>query len=247
MKSIGNPSSGARKSHGVLLELSIGGCEELMELPCQILDSWAPTIEYLELIELRSLKNLPVLIDCLAKSSSHLKVLTILGVPKLMAASVGGIESWDLSSLKILSIDVSVEWSREASVGIAETVDGMLQRCCNSLHDLLFAGMENWEWFPQSIQYLTILQFLRLKNIGAEELPQWLGNLSSLRELYLKSCNKLKRLPFVDAFKHLTKLKHLEIIDCPELHIDSDWCSHHPQLEIKVDGQPVSTFLQARD
>ncbi|XP_042030920.1 putative disease resistance protein RGA3 isoform X1 [Salvia splendens] len=226
LKSIGNPSCGARQSQGIFHWLNIVDCGELMELPCQMLEWWAPTISCLELRGLRRLKNLPRLIDCLAKSSTRLSILKIVGVPKLMAASTGSVESWDLSSLKVLYIDVSVEWSREDSVGIAETVEGMLQRCCNSLTRLQLKGVENWEWLPQSIQNLTLLWSLELGNIGVEELAQWLGNLSSLTELHLQNCNKLKRLPSMDA------LKHLIINDCPELHIDSEWRNHHPHLKI---------------
>ncbi|XP_042026382.1 disease resistance protein RGA2-like isoform X1 [Salvia splendens] len=227
LKSIGNPSGEARQSQGILRRLSIRRCGELMELPCEMLESWAPTIEDLVLEGLRRLKNLPMLIDCLAKSSRRLIQLTIRGVPKLKGASSGSVESWDLSSLKSLSMDVSVEWTREDSVGIAETVEGMLQTCSNSLRYLSLKGMENWEWLPQSIQHLTVVYSLELENIGVEELPQWLGNLSSLRWLYLWNCNKLKRLPSVDT------LKYLEISDCPELRIDLEWRSHHRHLEIK--------------
>ncbi|XP_047978437.1 putative disease resistance protein RGA1 [Salvia hispanica] len=237
LMSIGNPSGGARQSQGILCWLSIAECGELMEFPCQMLESWAPTVELLRLEGLRRLKNLPMLIDCLAKSSLRLEELTIKGVPKLMAASIGSgsVESWDLSSLKCLSIDVSVEWSREDSVGIAETVEWMLRGCCNSLDYLYLSGCPNhWEWLPQSIQNLTVLVELKLENIGVEELPQWLGNLSSLKKLYLLSCNKLKRLPSVDALKHLTKLEELYIKDCPELQIDSEWRDHHGHLKINV-------------
>ncbi|KAG6393579.1 hypothetical protein SASPL_147823 [Salvia splendens] len=233
LKSIGNPSGGARQSQGIFRWLNIVDCGELMELPCQMLESWAPTIEDLRLVGLRRLKNLPMLIDSLAKSSTCLTYLIIIGVPKLMAASSGSVESWDLSSLSTLSIDVSVEWSREDSVSIAETVDGMLQRCCNTLSGLKLKGVENWEWLPQSIQNLTALYWLTLENIGVEELAQWLGNLSSLTELFLRNCNKLKRLPSMDA------LKELDVNDCPELRIDSEWRNHHRHLEIRVDGQPV--------
>ncbi|KAG6395420.1 hypothetical protein SASPL_146065 [Salvia splendens] len=236
LKSIGNPSGGGRQSQAILRQLIIKECGELMELPCEMLESWAPTIEDLVLVELRRLKNLPMLIDCLAKSSTRLTRLTIRGVPKLKGASSGSVESWDLSSLKTLSIDVSVEWSREDSVGIAETVEGMLQRCCNSLTYLQLKGMENWEWLPQSIQYLISVSLLELSNIGVEELPQWLRNLSSLRRLYLRCCNKLKRLPSVDDSN---KLGGLEISDCPELHIDSEWRRQHGHLKINVDGQRV--------
>ncbi|XP_047975681.1 disease resistance protein RGA2-like isoform X2 [Salvia hispanica] len=233
LKSIGNPSCGARQSQQILRRLMIVWCGELMELPCQMLESWAPTIEDLYLEGLGRLKNLPMLVDCLAKSSTRLTELEIEGVPKLMAATNGSVESWDLSRLKRLKIDVSVEWSREDSVGIAQTVEGMLQRCGNSLRYLNLKGVENWEWLPQSIQYLTGLYELMLKNIGVEELPQWLGNLSSLTELYLWNCNKLKLLPSVGA------LKLLEIRDCPELRIDLEWRNHYRHLKIYVDGQPV--------
>ncbi|XP_047974966.1 disease resistance protein RGA2-like isoform X3 [Salvia hispanica] len=263
LTSIGNPSGGARQSQWILHELSIKGCIELTELPCQMLESWAPTIEDLKLEGLRSLKNLPLLIDCLSKSATPLTQLTIKGVPKLMAANSGSVESWHFSSLKSLEIDVSVEWSREDSVGIAETVEGILQRCRNSLTSLHLKGVENWEWVPQSIHNLTVLDKLRLENtgieelrqsiqnltllvelklenIGIEELPQWLlGNLSSLTRLYLWNCNKLKCLPSMDAMKHLTKLKGLYISNCPELRIDSEWRNHHQHVYIEVDGKHV--------
>ncbi|KAL1535455.1 disease resistance protein RGA2-like [Salvia divinorum] len=230
LKSIGNPSGEARQSQGILLRLHITRRGELMELPCQMLKSWAPTVEYLELAGLRSLENLSMLIDCLARSSTRLTILKIRGVPKLMAASV---ESWDLGSLKSLELDMSVEWSREASAGIAETVEGMLQACCNSLTTLSLKGVENWEWLPKSIENLTLLKWLTMENIGVEELPQWLGNLSSLVSLSLHSCNKLKRLPSV------TELKVLHIRDCPELRIDSELRNHHHRVLIRVDGQPM--------
>ncbi|XP_047981113.1 leucine-rich repeat-containing protein 7-like [Salvia hispanica] len=263
LKSIGNPSGGARQSQGILRELSIAECRELMEWPCEMLESWAPTIEELKLEGLRRLKNLPMLIDCLAKSSTRLGRLAIKGVPKLMAVSSASVESWDLSRLVSLHIDVSVEWSKEASVGIAEIVEGILQRCCNSLLELQLKGVENWGWLPQSIQHLTVLEWLTLENIGVEELPQsiqhlaaerldlenigveelpqWLGNLSSLKELNIYSCNKLKRLSFVDALNHPSKLEELHIKDCPELRIDSEWRNRHSHhhLNIMVDGQHV--------
>ncbi|XP_047981028.1 disease resistance protein RGA2-like isoform X1 [Salvia hispanica] len=239
LKSIGNPSGGARQSQGILRALIIENCRELVELPCEMLESWTSTIDEIVLEGLRSLKNLPMLIDCLAKSFTRLTYLKILGVPKLMAASIGSVESWDLSSLRALLIDVSVEWSIEDSVGIAETVERMLRGCCNSLARLELKGMENWGWMPQSIQHLTALNMLVLENIGVEELLQWLGNLSSLKSLILFSCNKLKRLPYVDALNHLTKLESIYISDCPELCIDSEWRNHHPHLEVEVDGQPI--------
>ncbi|XP_042027581.1 putative disease resistance protein RGA1 [Salvia splendens] len=236
LKSMGNPSCGGGENQGILRELRISNCGELMELPRQMLELWGPTIEELELEGLRSLKNLPMLVDCMAKSSTRLTTLIIMGVPKLMPA--GSVESWNLGSLKTLMIDVSEEWSRENCVGINETVNGILEGCCNSLEWLILRGVENWEWLPQSIQRLTSLYWLELKNIGIEELPQWFGNLSALKMLDLYGCTKLRCLPSVDAFKPLTKLTMLEIKNCPKLSIDSEW-RNHPNLKIKVDGDRI--------
>ncbi|XP_042030508.1 putative disease resistance protein RGA3 isoform X1 [Salvia splendens] len=232
LKWIETPSRGAKKYQGILRKLRIEGCEKLVEFPRQVLESSAPTIETLVLKGLKSLKNLPMLIDCLAKSSPCLEELTIRGVPNFMAS--GFIESWDLGRLKKLKIDVSLEWSRENSVGIGETVEGMLQGCGNSLFYFSLKGVENWEWMPQSFQHLTALSSLMLENIGVQELPQWLGNFSNMYDLTLVGCKKLKCLPSVDALKHLTDFRRLQIIDCPELCIDSEW-RNHPNLDI-IDG-----------
>ncbi|XP_047970547.1 putative disease resistance protein RGA3 [Salvia hispanica] len=117
LKSIGNP----RKYQGILRKLVIVRCTELMEIPYQILESSAPTIKTLALEGLRRLKNLPMLIDCLAKSSPRLTQLTIKGVPNFMAS--GTIESWSFGRLKTLEIDVSVEWTMETSARIRDTVE----------------------------------------------------------------------------------------------------------------------------
>ncbi|XP_047965464.1 putative disease resistance protein RGA1 [Salvia hispanica] len=110
LKSMGKPSCGEGENQGTLRRLSIIDCGELRELPCQMLESWAPTIEELKLQGLRSLMNLPMLIDCLAKSS-HLTNLTIRGVPKLMSA--GSVESWDLGKLE------DFKYRCECGVGVA--------------------------------------------------------------------------------------------------------------------------------
>ncbi|XP_057772127.1 disease resistance protein RGA2-like [Salvia miltiorrhiza] len=236
VKSIGNPSGREGQSQGILRWLAIEGCEGLMVLPRQMLESWAPTIESLELWGLSSLQNLPMVIECLAKAVS-LRMLTIIGVPKLFMCT-DSVKSWGLGCLKRLEIDVSWEWSMESSVGIKQTVDALLQPCCNSLTWLVLRGVENWEWLPESIQHLTALYRLELHNLGVEELPEWLGNLPSLRELRLYRCNKLRRLPscWGDA------LEDLVIRDCGELRIDpipAEWHNNFPNLTVWVDGRKI--------
>ncbi|XP_057772408.1 disease resistance protein TAO1-like [Salvia miltiorrhiza] len=226
VKSIGNPSGREGQSQGILRELRIQSCEGLMVLPRQMLESWAPTIESLELNGLSSLENLPLVIDCLAKAAS-LRELTIVGVPKFFM-STDSVKSWGLGCLRELQIDVSEEWSMESSVGIKQTVDALLQPCCNSLISFELKGVENWEWLPESIQHLTALDWLELHNLGVEELPEWLGNLPSLGWLYINSCNKLRRLPscWGDA------LEELHIDNCGELEELPEWLRKLPSLRV---------------
>ncbi|XP_057781493.1 putative disease resistance protein RGA3 [Salvia miltiorrhiza] len=125
-----------------------------------------------------------------------------------------------------------------------ETVDGILQGCCHSLYELYLWGMESWECMPESIQHLTALTSLCLIDFGMEELPEWFGNLSSLKSLQLYNFKRLRRLPSMDAMRRLTTLKRLVIKRCPELVIkseaDYEWpkVSHIPHIEID-DRPPI--------
>ncbi|RXH85046.1 hypothetical protein DVH24_041814 [Malus domestica] len=49
---------------------------------------------------------------------------------------------------------------------------------------------------------------------GVETVPEWLGSLTSLKELRILSCNNLKSLPSVQAMQHLTNLQTLYISGC---------------------------------
>ncbi|XP_057781718.1 disease resistance protein RGA2-like [Salvia miltiorrhiza] len=219
--------SGGEQSQGSftsLREIWISGCKALEHLPCEMLGF---SLEKLSLVELSSLKNLPRLIDCLPKLP-RLTELRVEGVPKFMATC--GLEISPFPSLRRISIDVSM--------GV-ETVDAILQGCCHSLYSLTLTGMESRECLLESIQLLTALSRLKLNNFGMKELPEWFGNLSSLKELWLCNCKRLRRLPSMDAMHRLTTLKKLYIMGSPELVIksdaaDSEWpkVSHIPNINI---------------
>ncbi|XP_057781683.1 disease resistance protein RGA2-like [Salvia miltiorrhiza] len=217
----------SQRSFTSLGKIWINGCKALEYLPCEMLGFY---LEELGLVNLSSLKNLGRVIECLPRLP-RLTQLQIRGVTKLMATC--GLEISPFPSLRRISIDVSM--------GV-ETVDAILQGCCHSLDKLDLIGMESCECLPESIQYLTALSVLVLKNFGMEELPEWFGNLSSLETLSLWNCKRLRRLPSMDAMQRLTTLKKLNIMDCPELVIkreaaDSEWpkLSHIPR--ILIDGR----------
>ncbi|KAH0992149.1 hypothetical protein GBA52_003632 [Prunus armeniaca] len=61
-----------------------------------------------------------------------------------------------------------------------------------------------------------------------DSFPEWLGGLTSLRLLNIKSCKNLMHLPTVRAMQRLTKLKTLTIYDCPLL---KERCTNERGLE----------------
>ncbi|KAL1535338.1 disease resistance protein RGA2-like [Salvia divinorum] len=236
-------SQSQSQSQGLLHHVEICECNALVYFPCEILQS---SLEKLKLNSLSSLQNLPSLIDFLPKLP-HLKELTIIGVPQFKTTCFVEIPP-SFSSLTLLKIDVSMGGSREA-------VDGILQGCSShSLQLLELKGMENWENLPESIQHLNGLALLKLENYAMEELPEWLGNLSSLQLLEVFYCKKLRRLPSMDAMRRLTRLKLLHISGCPEICIeqqadavDSQWpnISHIPN--IMIDGDKVVDIAYSKE
>jgi aquaporin TIP len=50
-----------------------------------------------------------------------------------------------------------------------------------------------------------------------EALPEWLGDLASLREILIEKCPKVSSLPETESIQHLAKLNKLHIVDCPTL------------------------------
>ncbi|XP_047958467.1 putative disease resistance protein RGA1 [Salvia hispanica] len=222
---------GAQQSQGSLTclkRMKICGCEALLYFPCEMVGS---LLEELELKNLSSLKNLPGIIDCLPKWS-RLTRLEIIGVSRLMATY----------SNNLLKIDVSME-------GSMETVDGLLQACySHSLWQLKLKGREAWGNLPESIQHLTSIEWLEIENYGMEELPEWLGSLSSLGVLNIYDCKKLRRL---HALRGLTSLHVLDIKGCPEISIeqqsdaaDSQWPKH--MNNIWIDGDMLERVLEER-
>lgn len=93
---------------------------------------------------------------------------------------------------------------------------------------------------PEQLQHfktLQVLQIVKFENL--ESLPDWIGNLSSLKKLGLHKCKRLKELAAADAMKRLTKLRYLKIEKCPLLKqaIEIDWTERHKIYHIQVDTE----------
>ncbi|XP_042030776.1 putative disease resistance protein RGA3 [Salvia splendens] len=242
-----------------LSKLMIWKCSNLREIPDGL-----GTLNSLKVFRIGDCPNLKWIGDLgVQQSQESLRSLTSLGIWKceallylpceMLGSSLKDLGLRDLSSLENLPEIIacllkspclsSLEWlSIDASVGgLMDIVNG-----CSSLYVLELEGMESWENLPESIQYLTTLSNLWLENFGMEELPEWLGNLSSLWELRIRNCKKLRRLPSLDAMRRLTELFSLSIEGCPEICVeeasdaaDSQWpnISHIP--DIFIDGRRI--------
>jgi len=83
------------------------------------------------------------------------------------------------------------------------------------LHSLrhLELGMGDLKQFPEAIQHLTSLEHLELSSLTV--LPEWIGQLSALRQLYIWHCPALQYLP--QSIQRLTALEELYIYGCPGL------------------------------
>ncbi|KAI3470299.1 hypothetical protein Pfo_026962 [Paulownia fortunei] len=236
LKSIPYPSDGQSQGFTSLRHLQIGCCEGLTNLPCEMLESCVPSLEWLSLFGLISLVNTPTVIGHLQKMP-HLTFLGVFNVPK---CTNFGMEIGSLISLQELCIGY---WSDSwYYVSFEKTLDGIVQGL-QSLRRLTLYGMEHWDCLPDQLQHLTSLSLLALYGFGIEALPEWFGNLSSLEVLYLSSCEKLGHLPSKEAMQRLTKLTELHIIDCPILKQrcieqqsddDSEWpkISHIPEVHM---------------
>ncbi|XP_047962108.1 disease resistance protein RGA2-like [Salvia hispanica] len=221
---------GAQHSQGSLTclkRLEICECKALLYIPCEVIGS---LLEELQLENLSSLKNLPEIIDRLPKLP-RLTRLDIIGVSRLGGRSCN----------HDLYIDASMG-------GSMETVDGLLQGCySHSVNQLQLKGREAWGNLPESTQHLSSLYFLSIENYGMEELPEWLGNLSSLRVLWLYDCKKLRSL---HALRGLTSLQHLYIRGCPEISgieqqsdaADSQWPNISHIRNIYIDEEIISEY-----
>ncbi|KAK1653586.1 hypothetical protein QYE76_071391 [Lolium multiflorum] len=84
------------------------------------------------------------------------------------------------------------------------------------------------KWLNENMWQLTRLELIDCKNMAS--LPHWLGELTSLKELFLLNCDVLCSLP--ESIQQLTRLENLKIWGCPELnHLGERVCLLPSSLE----------------
>uniref|UniRef100_A0A803LUY7 R13L1/DRL21-like LRR repeat region domain-containing protein n=1 Tax=Chenopodium quinoa TaxID=63459 RepID=A0A803LUY7_CHEQI len=87
-----------------------------------------------------------------------------------------------------------------------------------SLRQIILDGYPDVKSVPGQIQLFSNLKVISIWNFDIlEQLPDWIGNLSSLEELSLYQCKNLKFLPSKQVMLSLTEFWHLNVADCPLL------------------------------
>ncbi|XP_073148461.1 putative disease resistance protein RGA3 [Henckelia pumila] len=175
-----------------LLRFKIYYCNNLVSI--QILKGLS-ALQHMDISLCRELRELE---GEMQESSTSLEFLKISECPKLRSIPNG------MDCLNKLS---------ELSIGpISEETDGLnlLNESLKGPHPLLrkleLYGNRKWESLPYELQHLTALVYLKVYGFGIEAVPEWFSNLSSLEELTLFHCGKLKD---VRCLRHLTRLRKL--------------------------------------
>ncbi|GMJ08868.1 hypothetical protein like AT3G14470 [Hibiscus trionum] len=95
---------------------------------------------------------------------------------------------------------------------------GRIHHLHSSLKELTLFGWYKPCSLPHQIQHLISLERLEIWNFnGLKALPDWFGNLSSLRILWLLDCNNLVHLPSKEALQGLHNLHTFDVSLCPQL------------------------------
>ncbi|KAB2596590.1 protein suppressor of npr1-1 [Pyrus ussuriensis x Pyrus communis] len=88
-----------------------------------------------------------------------------------------------------------------------------------SLNTLDLCGCSNLEMFPEISEVMENLSVLNLSESKVKELPSSINNLTRLRFLVLKDCKELKSLP---SSIHMKSLKTLDLSGCSSLEMFSE-------------------------
>ncbi|TQD75161.1 hypothetical protein C1H46_039301 [Malus baccata] len=236
-----------------LQKLRIWFCNELTSIPA--LPQQCPSLQELDIrgcpklswfgVKSRRVEKEEKCISL--QSTSDLRTMTSL--LHLSIINCERLESW-VSSLQFPFSLESLMIRGIPNLQILPSLDHL-----NSLRYLEIGGFwEELDSFPDfevgSLMHLTELRLYGWPKL--KSLPEWLGSLTSLTELFIQDCKNLMNLPSVQAMQRLTKLQTLRIYRCHPLleercrrDIGTDWpkISHIPNITSKFLNYLFASFI----
>ncbi|GKV45243.1 hypothetical protein SLEP1_g52352 [Rubroshorea leprosula] len=189
-----------------LKELTVRGCHGLMSFPNL---HGLSSLQTLWISNCGGLRSLPSgLPSCTALEKLYISNCdNLISIPDDLRRSWSTPNPASLARLKKLTIGgFSTELKEFPDLGFIGSHLEVLT---------LIAWGEPRERLPYQIQNLTALKSLGIRDFyGLEALPNWFGNLSSLKTLEISNCKSLKHMK---AIQRLSKLESLYIDGCPKL------------------------------
>ncbi|KAI3950126.1 hypothetical protein MKW98_008571, partial [Papaver atlanticum] len=180
------------------------------------------TLKSLDLFGFGSLRKLMIMfgdsqdcigaIECIINKNSGIEYL-----PKLEYLDIGSFFE-ELESFPFPNANVEEEGDYFPSLRELNLLEGTKIKC-----------------LPDQIQYITSLQTLTIDGFNSlVALPEWLGNLASLKELKLYNCENLKYLPSQEQMLRLTSLQLLALFDSQVL---MDRCKEGGEEAYKISSK----------
>ncbi|KAK8511432.1 hypothetical protein V6N12_038036 [Hibiscus sabdariffa] len=188
-----------------LSELKLDGCKRLTSLPSGL--STCTSLRCLFISHCSNLESIPEDVGQL-NSLEELCIVYCGSLKRLPEESLGC-----LTGLKTLRLGPFSEELQEFP-GL-----GSIHYLHSSLKQLRLNGWETLQCsLPHQLQHLTALEQLEIEYFyGLKVLPEWLGNLSSLRILKFIFCKNLVHLPSKEALQRLSNLHSFHIFGCPHV------------------------------
>ncbi|XP_052725250.1 putative disease resistance protein RGA4 isoform X2 [Vigna angularis] len=119
----------------------------------------------------------------------------------------------------------------------------------SKLTSLLDVSIDYCPTLPYGLQRVPSLRTLDIIFCKCTSLPDWLGDMTSLQELFILDCGELRSLP--SSIQRLTNLSYLSIHGCPHLRkrckreTGDDWqyINHIPEIELDSYSLPEEKSL----
>ncbi|CDP20468.1 unnamed protein product [Coffea canephora] len=195
---------------GSSLQRLIQYCDDLTTIPYKMFES-CPSLQYLYVEDCPNLVSFSLNLQ----ETPSLKQFVFIGSPKLIPHWFKGF-AFATNLRKLISLSINSPFSSDDSS--IDDFDWSGLRAVLALRELRLEGLPHTESLALQLQYFTTLTSLRRADFGGlEVLPDWIGNLMSLKILELRNCEKLRSLPSEAAMRRLTKLTRIEVYRCPLL------------------------------